>query len=93
LEWLREKRAEILDVAARHGAAKVRVFGSVAREQDSRESDIDFLVAVGPETSSWFPAGLILDLESLLSRRVEVVTEAGLDPLLRQSVFHEAVPL
>ena len=56
-------------------------------------SDIDLLVSPGPETSSWFPAGLILDLESLLGRRVDVVTEKGLNPHLREQVLREAVPL
>ena len=53
-----EKRAEIQDIAAKHGARNIRVFGSVARGEEGPESDIDFLVGAGPNTSSWFPGRL-----------------------------------
>ena len=92
-QLLREKRDEIKHIAAKHGAYNIRVFGSVARGNAGTESDIDLLVDVGSTTSSWFPAGLILDLEDLLDRRVEVVTEKALDPCLRDYVLREAVPL
>jgi len=92
-EELDKKRLEIERLAARHGAFNVRVFGSVVRGESTPESDIDFLVDTEPRTSSWFPAGLILDLEELLGRRVEVVTQKGLSPLIRDRVLKEAVPL
>jgi hypothetical protein len=57
------------------------------------DSDIDFLIDAGPATSSWFPAGLILDLEDFLGRRVEVVTEKALNPDLRDYVLREAIHL
>jgi uncharacterized protein len=91
--FLLEKRDDIKRIAARHGAYNLRVFGSVARGEARPESDIDFLIDVGPTTSSWFPAGLILDLEDLLGRRVEVVTEKALNPDLRDHVLREAIPL
>jgi len=93
VQLIRAKREEIQRIAAEHGARNVRVFGSVARGDARPESDIDFLIEAGPVTSSWFPAGLILDLEDLLGRHVEVVTERGLDPLIRDNVLREAVPV
>jgi predicted nucleotidyltransferase len=90
---LRDKRDEIVRIASRHGAANIRIFGSVARGEAGPESDIDLLIDVGSQTSSWFPAGLIIDLENLLGRRVEVVTERALDPQIREHVLGEAVPL
>ena len=93
LETLRAKRDQILELASHHGVRAIRIFGSVAREEDTSDSDLDLLVTVGPETSSWFPAGLILDLEPLLGRRVEVITEKGLNPHLRDHVLAEAVAL
>jgi len=93
LELVREKREEIQCIAAKHGAHNIRVFGSVARGEARPDSDIDLLIEAGPITSSWFPAGLILDLENLLGRRVQVVTEKGLNPYLRDRVLREAVPL
>jgi uncharacterized protein len=92
-QLLHEKRAEIEQIAARHGVIRVRVFGSAARGEATVESDLDFLVQTGPVTSPWFPAGLILDLEALLGRRVEIVTEHALRPELRESVLHDARPL
>jgi uncharacterized protein len=92
-QLLREKRDDIKRIAARHGAYNIRVFGSVARGEAGPESDIDILIDVGPTTSSWFPAGLILDLEDLLGRRVEVITEKALNPELRDHVLREAIPL
>ena len=92
-EILRQRRDEITRLAAKHGATNIRVFGSVARGQAKPGSDLDLLIDVGPKTSSWFPAGLILELESLLGCRVEIVTEKGLDPVLRDRVLSEAIPL
>jgi predicted nucleotidyltransferase len=93
VELVRKKREEIQRIAAAHGAHNVRVFGSVARGEAGPDSDIDLLIEAGPTTSSWFPAGLILDLQDLLGRRVQVVTEKGLNPYLRDRVLGEAVPL
>ncbi|HEX8275950.1 MAG TPA: nucleotidyltransferase family protein [Longimicrobiaceae bacterium] len=88
-----EKRVEILRIAELHGAYNVRVFGSVARGEAGPDSDVDLLIDVGGKTSSWFPAGLILDLEELLGRRVDVVTERALRPALRPYVLRDAIPL
>ena len=61
-QLLRDKRDDIKRIAARQVAYNIRVFGSVARGEAGPASDIDLLIDVGPTTSSWFPAGLILDL-------------------------------
>jgi hypothetical protein len=92
-QLLEEKREEIRRIAAMHGAMNVRVFGSVARGEARQDSDLDLLVDTGPETSSWFPAGLVLDLEEILGCKVEVVTEKGLNPHLKERVLQEALPL
>ena len=90
---LKEKRDDVLQVAQKHGVTSLRVFGSVARREESADSDIDLLVTTGPDVSAWFPAGLILELEDLLGRHIDVVTESGLNPLLRDEVLNEAVAL
>lgn len=92
-ELLKTKRTEIFKIATKHGVTNVRVFGSVARGDARPESDIDFLVEVGPTHSSFFPAGLIADLEFLLGRHVDVVTPKGLHWFIRDKVLKEAVPL
>ncbi len=90
---IRVHREEILHVAARHGAGNVRVFGSVARGEDTPQSDVDLLIDVTGETTPWFPGSLVADLERLLGRRVQVVIRRSLSPLIRDSVLREAVPL
>jgi hypothetical protein len=77
-EIIKRTSDEILRIAARHGARNVRVFSSVARGEAGPQSDIDLLVDVGSRTSSWFPSGLIDDLERLLGRKVDMLTDGGL---------------
>lgn len=92
-QLLHEKRDDIHRIAAKHGAYNLRIFGSVVRGEAGPDSDIDFLIDVGSTTSSWFPAGLILDLEEILGRPVEVVTEKALNPYIREHVLAEAITL
>jgi predicted nucleotidyltransferase len=92
-EAILEHREEILRIAARHGATNVRVFGSVARGTAGPESDLDLLVDVGPNTSPWFPASLMVDLEDLLGVTVDVATEQTLHRVIRDRVMAEARPL
>ncbi len=86
-------RDRIVELAKRHGVTRVRLFGSMARGDAGPQSDVDLLVDVGPDVTPWFPGGLVAELERLLGRRVQVVTERGLDDLLRDHVLREAVPL
>jgi predicted nucleotidyltransferase len=92
-QLLRDKREEILRLCARHGAHNVRVFGSFVHGEASDQSDIDFLVEFEPGRSLLDQAGLVLDLEELLARKVDVVTEGGLYWLLRRRILKEARPL
>lgn len=94
LQELRDRRREeILHVAANRGARNVRVFGSVARGDSDEKSDVDFLVELEPGRTLFDLSGLLLDLESLLHVSVDVVTERGLRPRVRDRVLAEAVPL
>lgn len=91
---LENKREEIIAIAAKHGAFNVRIFGSVALNQANENSDIDFLIDYDiDKISPWFPAGLVLDLEKLLGRKVDVATESALKERIREKVLAEAVAL
>lgn len=69
----------------------MRVFGSVARGEETKNSDIDFLVDYDlAKITPWFPGGLLADLEELLGCKVDVVTEKGLHSLIRQRILSEA---
>ena len=90
---LLEKRQEILHIAARHGAHNIRVFGSAARGEDQPESDVDLLVDMASGRSLLDLVGLGQDLEELLDRKVDVVTDASLHPAFRERIRGEARPL
>jgi predicted nucleotidyltransferase len=90
---LKDKRADILRLAAQHGAYNVRVFGSVARGEPGPNSDIDVLVEFEPGRTLLDRIGLIQDLEDLLGRKVDVVTEKALHRSMRQQVLQQAVPI
>jgi len=90
---LDEKRAAILETARRHGARNVRIFGSVVRGEDDEKSDVDFLVEMEPGRSLLDHAALLLDLEKLLGRKVDVLSEKGIKARTRERVLREARPL
>jgi predicted nucleotidyltransferase len=87
------RRDEIVRIGRKHGAGNIRVFGSVARREETPASDVDFLVDVVGETSAWFPGGLVADLEQAVGRRVQVVIRRSLSPYIRDAVLSEAVQL
>ncbi len=90
---LKDKREDILRIASRRGAHNVRVFGSLARGDALPDSDADFLVDLEPGRSLFDLGGLLMDLQSLLERPVDVVTERGLRGRMRNRVLTEAIPL
>jgi uncharacterized protein len=90
-QLLQEKRNDILAIAAKHGAFNVRVFGSVSRGEDTENSDIDLLVDYDlQQVSAWFPGGLLMDLQDLLDRKVDIVTEQGLSHFIKDRILAEA---
>jgi predicted nucleotidyltransferase len=90
---LQEYRDEILALALRHGARNVRVFGSLARGEGGEKSDLDLLVNLEKGRSLLDLVGLKRDLEQLVQRPVDVVTERSLSPYLREHILSEAIPL
>ncbi|WP_448570200.1 nucleotidyltransferase family protein [Trichothermofontia sp.] len=90
---LQGKRAEILNLAAKYGAYNVRIFGSVARGEADSNSDVDFLVEMEVGRSLLDLGGLLMELQSLLGCRVDIVTEKGLRQRIRDRVLKEAIPL
>jgi len=93
LPTLKQRRAQILALAERHRAGEVRVFGSVARGDATEGSDVDLLITARGGCSLFDLGGLLEDLQDLLGCRVDLVTEDGLKPRLREQVLKEAIPL
>jgi len=92
-DLLKSKREEILQIAAKHGARNMRVFGSVARGEADSSSDIDLLVEFKRGTTLLSHAALILEVEEFLGVKVDVVSEHGLRERIRERVLREAVAL
>ncbi|MCL6581286.1 MAG: nucleotidyltransferase family protein [Firmicutes bacterium] len=92
-DLVRQKREDILRLGAKYGVRSIRVFGSAARGEADEQSDIDFLVELEPGRSLLDLGGLQYELEKLLGRRVDVVTERGLKARIRERVLREAVAL
>jgi predicted nucleotidyltransferase len=92
-EIIEKQKEQILAIAAKYGAFNVRVFGSVARGEATGDSDVDFLVDMEEGRSLFDLGGLLYDLQELLHRKVDVVTEAGLHWYIKDKVIKEAKPI
>jgi predicted nucleotidyltransferase len=93
LETLRARKVEIEHLAKFHGARNIRVFGSAARAEDTTDSDIDFLIDMEESRSLLDLIGFKQDLEAMLNRTADVLTERGINPYLRERILDEAVTL
>ncbi|HBG26107.1 MAG: nucleotidyltransferase [Planctomycetes bacterium GWF2_41_51] len=92
-EIIDKQRDQILALAAKRGAFNVRVFGSVARGEATSTSDVDFLVDLEEDRSLFDLGGLLYDLQNLLHRKVDIVTENGLHWYIKDKIIQEAKPL
>jgi len=81
------------EIARSHGARRVRLFGSVARGEDTAASDLDLLVDLDSDRSLIDLVAIKQDVEEFSHRKVDVVTEAGLSPYIREKVLSEASPI
>lgn len=93
LAVLRERRNEILDAAQRRKATNLRVYGSVARGDDSEGSDVDLLADFAEGTTLLDLIGLEQELTALIGRDVHVTTERALTPKVRERIQGDTIPL
>lgn len=92
-ELLESRRNEILGIAGAHGAKNIRIFGSAARGEGGPASDVDLLVDMEQGRNLLDLVALWQDLEELLGCRVDVITDGGISPYLRERIYAEAIPL
>jgi predicted nucleotidyltransferase len=88
-----EDSARIREIAHRHGVERVRVFGSEARGEAGPQSDVDLLIRFAPGRGFRDLMDFCEEIEEALARKVDVITEDGLSPFIRQRVLREAVAL
>jgi predicted nucleotidyltransferase len=92
-ELVAPKRRELFRALENHRARNPRVFGSVARREATRKSDLDLLVDFDEGASAFDQMGLISDLEELFSRHVDVAEPGGIHWLVRPQILFEAIRL
>jgi hypothetical protein len=90
---LRRNRRKIIDAATRAGASHVRVFGSVARGDDSPDSDVDLLIDLEPGVGLFGLGRLEGQLTQILRRPVDLIPADSLKPGVRDAVLADVVPL
>ena len=92
-DQIKDSRREILELAEKHGATRVRVFGSTVRGEATQTSDVDFLVDLAPDRTLLDLGAFLMDVQDLLRCRVDMTTENGLHAYIRGRILREAVPL
>lgn len=90
---VRSHKVEINELARMHGAKNIRLFGSVARGEETLKSDIDFLVETPESRALSISIALQESLEKLLGCKVDVVPESMLKPHIRKAALREAVSI
>lgn len=93
LELIQDKKYVILDIARRRGAKNIRLFGSVARGDDTESSDIDLLVSMDANRSLYDLIGLQQEIQALLKRKVDVLTDKSINKHLQSHILQEAISL
>lgn len=94
LRTFKKHRNEILfRFSKRNKLSNLRVFGSVARGEDTEDSDIDFLVSTSPGTTLLDLGGLCADLEEFFGQNFDVIEENSLPTKFKETVLKEAIPL
>ena len=93
LDRLKQLKEEILQIARKHNAEKVYVFGSCARKEETPDSDVDLLVDFNQDATLFDQVDIQDEMNSLLDCKVDVVSSRGLHPYIKRRVLAEAVEL
>jgi predicted nucleotidyltransferase len=93
LDKIRQHRTRIMAIAARYGAGHLRAFGSVVRNEDRPDSDIDLLVTMQPGRDLLDLVALAQELEALLHQKTDVISDAEISPYLKDRIHQEAVAI
>jgi len=86
-------REQFLELARIRGAKNIRLFGSMARDEENATRSVDFLVEMEKDQSAFALGPLLMDLQDLLGRKVDVVTSHSLHSAIRDKILNEATEL
>ena len=92
-EQMQVAREKVLEILQKNGIKRAAFFGSIVRDEMTDESDIDILIEFEGRKSLLDLAGLKLDLEDALERRVDLLTYRSLHPMLKDRILAEQVPI
>ncbi len=92
-EIIDKYRNDLRTIAHRHGVTNVRVFGSVARQEDHEDSDIDLLVDAGEDTSLFDLARIRVEVRDLTGCEIDIHTSDSFHPKFHQKIAKDVTPL
>lgn len=93
IDQMQPVREKIIDILRRNNVRRASFFGSIVRGEMTDQSDVDLLVEFEGRKSLLDIAGLKIELEDALGKKVDVVTYRSLHPLLRERILTEQVPI
>jgi len=93
LQLLQKNRDKIYEIAAKHGVSNIRVFGSVARGEETKKSDVDLLVEISAKTSLMTLVKLEKSLKKEAGREVQIISDKAVNKHLRKQIFSEIITL
>ena len=86
-------KTQILPVLKKAGVTRSSIFGSYARGEETKNSDVDILVDFPEEKSLFDFVGLKLDLEDILEKKVDLVEYGAIKPLIKDQILSEQIPI
>ncbi len=81
------------EILRRNKVKSISIFGSYATGEKHEGSDIDFLVEFHEGADLLDMVGLKIELENLLGKKVDIVTQNSISQYLREKIINQAIPL
>ena len=90
-EKIKKIRDILVEVLKKYGVSKAAIFGSVARGDDTEDSDIDIIVEFVDGKSLLDLVALKLELQKMLGKEIDIITYNSIHPLLKEKILSEQV--
>ncbi|WP_410951739.1 nucleotidyltransferase family protein [Pseudomonas sp. S1(2024)] len=93
LSYIIENKEKIRKMAEAHRFSKIRVFGSVARGEETELSDVDFVVDPNEDANLFDLGGLVMELEEFLGTPTDVISSRSLGEKIKKSIERDGIEL